>query len=409
MAQPVPTNSPQDELVVRDADGNFKVLRKGKLEAWDAGRSRSPAAHAAAAIPPPPLSPAPAPKAASRFYMDVSDEEEIARYRGTADERAAAQLNRAADRIAHGLIEASGIAIAEEVRPRLARAIVSRLKDVRDLLETREVLMRASSLGGAGLDRASAQELLRRIEDARVKFEEAIRTGRFVETKRDAPAEASPAPEVLEETAAHKSQSPISKPQIITEIPMTKTAVEALTPKPPARPFVHPSYRGAEPGIPIAEQARYEAGTDKESRLPAAHTTSAQTQDSRFAIRDSSQARPQMAEVRATSKLMGPVEELGCLTLEDLRRISPSAQTATDKVREKVELLADESLTQRSKGVSAWKSSPLHQLYLVLGRESMEKGVPIKTLIGEWQKKNRPTLTREEFDAIADLNQKLAY
>ena len=131
---------------------------------------------------------------------------------------------------------------------------------------------------------------------------------------------------------------------------------------------------------------------------------------SRFVIPDpSAHVRPQMQEVRARPRVVGPVEELGLITLEDFRRLAPVAPAAADKVREKVELLTDESLLKRSEGVAAWKSSPVHQLYLAVGRECMEKGGTVKQVILDWQARKRAVLTPEEFDAIADVNQKLAY
>src|SRR3989338_10118136 len=85
-----------NELVVRDADGKFKILRNGTLEEWTsravspAGSApASPGAPATPALSVPALAPRTPPTSAptpvSRHYVDVSDEEEIAALKNDGD------------------------------------------------------------------------------------------------------------------------------------------------------------------------------------------------------------------------------------------------------------------------------------------------------------------------------------
>ena len=371
-----------NELVVRDADGKFKILRNGTLEEWTsravspAGSApASPGAPATPALSVPAIAPrtppTSAPKPVSRHYVDVSDEEEIAALKNDGDAARTERINARAGARADAVIQASRLPVSEEVRPRLWRALVSRIKDVRDLIETKDVFTRAIALGGVGLEAAPAQLILKRVEDARAAFEEEIRARNF-----------TPEPRTLE-----------------PETPTQKPAPLSLKPETPIVKSVEPQ---EESGITNKELGM------GETAVPGFQGT--QPPYSRFVIPDpSAHVRPQMQEVRARPRVVGPVEELGLITLEDFRRLAPVAPAAADKVREKVELLTDESLLKRSEGVAAWKSSPVHQLYLAVGRECMEKGGTVKQVILDWQARKRAVLTPEEFDAIADVNQKLAY
>ena len=370
-----------NELVVRDADGKFKILRNGTLEEWTSRAASpagsvlaSPAAPATPVLSVPAMAPraaTPAGKPVSRHYVDVSDEEEIAALKNDGDAARTERINARAGARADAVIQASRLPVSEEVRPRLWRALVSRIKDVRDLTETKDVLTRAIALGGVGLEAAPAQLILKRVEDARAAFEEEIRARNF-----------TPEPRTLE-----------------PETPTQKPAPLSLKPETPIVKSVEPQ---EESGITNKELGM------GETAVPGFQGT--QPPYSRFVIPDpSAHVRPQMQEVRARPRVVGPVEELGLITLEDFRRLAPVAPAAADKVREKVELLTDESLLKRSEGVAAWKSSPVHQLYLAVGRECMEKGGTVKQVILDWQARKRAVLTPEEFDAIADVNQKLAY
>ena len=391
------------ELVVRDADGRFKVLKNGVLEDWDAslasqdGRvkrmnmERIPAPVGASLVPPavprivsslparlpvPPASVGAVPKPVARYYVDVSDEEEVDGYRQMGDKDRRDKIHELANKKADEILEASSLAVDPEVRPRLARVIVSRLKDIRDLIETKEVLMRPRDLGGVNMDNASANTLLQLIEERRPAFEDEVRG-----------VKATPALANLHLT-----------PPILTPVKTEAIPPKQLPPPPPLvvkepRPFIHPSYK--------AEELRSEK---QESRAPLAPSSPPPPPKMPIA-----ELRPTVTDVRTVRRVMGPIDELKTITVEDFRRLGTTVPMMAAKVVEKIELLADESLLKRNEGLVAWKSSPLHLLYLAVGAESLEKSMDVAHVIEEHTKKNHQVFTKEEFDAIADINRKLAY
>jgi len=115
-----------------------------------------------------------------------------------------------------------------------------------------------------------------------------------------------------------------------------------------------------------------------------------------------------MREINAKPRAYGPIEELNSLTLVDWRRWG-NTQEAIKKIKDKINILAEESLVKKAEGIKAWKSSEINQLYLDVGAESIDQGKPILEIISQREQKNKPTLTEQEFNAIVELNQELRF
>ena len=122
-------------------------------------------------------------------------------------------------------------------------------------------------------------------------------------------------------------------------------------------------------------------------------------------------ARPILEDILpgAFSRPIGPVGELQTVTIVDFRRFSGTVSDRTQHLLEKFQLLEEDSWTRRAEGVNAWKRSPLNQLYVRIGMESMERAVPVERVIQERASSQKETLLMEEFNAIADLNKHLRY
>ncbi|MEW6610179.1 MAG: hypothetical protein AB1352_00920 [Patescibacteria group bacterium] len=411
-------HNPMNELVVRDADGRFKVLKNGKLEDWDASRAshndrvkhigleraplpvgapvKSPTTPPARADVParasPPVAARQALKPVARYYVDVGDEEEIDGYRQAGDKERIEKIHELVNKKADEILKTANLPVDPEIRPRLVRVIVSRLRDVRDLMETKEVLMRPRELGGVNMDNAAAQTLLQFIEERRGAFEDEVRGVKVTPVK---PEEEAPAP--LRVPQKEGGGPAIAR---VAAAPAKPFEVPSLVVKEP-RPFVHPSYK------PEARSQKPEAITEvaRQAVTPPVKVSPPVAPPKAPAA----ELRSTVTDVRTFRRVMGPIDELKTMTIEDFRRLGATAPMMAAKVVEKIELLADESLLKRNEGVLAWKSSPLHQLYLVVGAESLEKGMDVAHVIEEHVKKKHPVFTKDEFDAIADINRKLAY
>lgn len=119
-------------------------------------------------------------------------------------------------------------------------------------------------------------------------------------------------------------------------------------------------------------------------------------------------AKPVVSDVKFAHKLTGPVEELQSITVKDFRRLSRAPKEATLKIKDKIDLLENQSFEMRTQGIKAWHESESNRTYLEMLRRSLE-GVPILQVIAALQDENKPVLTREEFEAIMELNRDLRF
>lgn len=96
------------------------------------------------------------------------------------------------------------------------------------------------------------------------------------------------------------------------------------------------------------------------------------------------------------------------MTVKDFRRLSRDPHEATLKLRDKIDLLVEQSFEIKTAGIKAWQDSEVNRLYLSMLRASLE-GKPILDVIAEKEGKNEPVLTKAEFDAVMELNRKLRF
>ena len=112
--------------------------------------------------------------------------------------------------------------------------------------------------------------------------------------------------------------------------------------------------------------------------------------------------------VEVKARIHGPVGELQALTLVDWHRWGTPEQAA-QVVQDKINLLAEDSLTKKAEGIKAWKNSEIHKLYLEIGEESINKGKSVAQIIQERQRQSSPTLTEKEFNTVVELNENLRF
>lgn len=104
------------------------------------------------------------------------------------------------------------------------------------------------------------------------------------------------------------------------------------------------------------------------------------------------------------TRLVGLNEELGGMTVEAFRRLSKNPEQAAKQIYQKLETLKQESFEQWTEGVAAWRRSPLQQKYLTLVADSFREGKPVAEL-AESRRASDPSIpTAEELGAIIALN-----
>ena len=114
-----------------------------------------------------------------------------------------------------------------------------------------------------------------------------------------------------------------------------------------------------------------------------------------------------MVDVRPRPEAVGPIDELRLFTLTDFRRLDHDPRRATERLKDKVHLLQEESYTRLVEGLRAWRMSPVNQLYLAIGQASLEQHLAVADIIRGRTTAGQPTLTEQEFEAVMDLNKEL--
>jgi hypothetical protein len=190
---------------------------------------------------------------------------------------------------------------------------------------------------------------------------------------------------------------PVSKPSFWSKfIPASKPKSAKLSQPLPSAPAVAPAKTAAPvKPRPVPVQSKNPAFQPSISLSRPAPAPSA--------------ARPQMHDIKAVPKVMGPLEELQFLDVVNFRRLGATPAETTAKIFNKIKLLERDGYDKMVAGVQAWRQSPVNRLYLRLGQEAVVKGLSFREAIAARQQENKEYLSLEEVQAILSLNSKLTF
>ncbi len=344
---------------------------------------------------------------------------------------------------------------------RLKSIIINYLKDIRDEIETKDVLTRSFKVGGMEFDNSqtdflisvlkSKKELLHQFESKAEKVSaplppadrglaQGLRTASDFIVK---PAEGESAKEPKEESkrvrfeegamvGLETFQCPlpereIAGPTTVKFLPSEEeTKNESLSLKIKDIPYIEP-----EPIEPaeevfqkIVEPSKIEPVVAEAPSILSSAILPERPEPKfqgkredifteplilKRALPDETQrGRIAIEEVKVTPKIYGPADELRTIRLIDWRRWK-NPREAANRVQDKINLLAEDSLLKAAQGIKAWKESEVNRLYLEIGLEALAKEKTIEEVISSRLKENQPALTFEDFNTISELNEKLRF
>ncbi len=108
--------------------------------------------------------------------------------------------------------------------------------------------------------------------------------------------------------------------------------------------------------------------------------------------------------VTAGRGLMGPVEQLKRLSIEDFRRISAVPDQAVEKILAMMKGLKNQSEGEYWRGAQAWRLSPLNQMYLEIASQALRDGMSLNEVCARLRAKGEKAASAGELAAIAKLN-----
>ena len=106
---------------------------------------------------------------------------------------------------------------------------------------------------------------------------------------------------------------------------------------------------------------------------------------------------------------MGPLDEIKYMDLINFRRLDREPVKSAEKIKSKINLLAEEDYGKRLEGVKFWRLSPINKLYLEIGSSSISENKPVDVIIEERKMAGLDYLTADEFKVIMDLNKSLRF
>ena len=314
------------------------------------------------------------------------------------------------DSVIDQIIKEAGLELKDDIiRNRFKNIILSFIRNVRSSIETVIVLKRSSKIGGIGLEQEMIDKIMEilRKEDQRVQTV-SLPTKKIIDTEKAQALMKSPVKGLLKIETKMLKVFPKKKPSFLklkkkNKKPLTEKTKEVDIEKEEIIKDVEEAIKEFQPKrvvSPIKEIVL-------EKKI--LETKPVSSSDSPVLNRNLAKSNKVMVEsVSGHPRIYGPSDELRSISLIDWRRWGTS-QEAIFKIKEKINLLGEDSLVKKAEGIKAWKESEVNKLYLELGEESINKGKSVEETIRERQKEGRKTLSEEEFNAVVELNQNLRF
>lgn len=244
---------------------------------------------------------------------------------------------------------------------RLRNIISTRLRDVRNQIQVKEVLVRDSKIGGLDRHPDEAEAMSRVIEAAYASHHEALGTAERQRIERMRQAQEQKRDVRRKEESASHAEWYRQKVQ-----DANPWAAAMATQTPGGAPSVQTQGVGAD-GF----------------------------------------GRASVDSIRPPTRLTSLANELGGITLAEFRRIAKSPEEAMERLWQKLETLKQQSYEEWQGGAQAWRQSPLQQQYLQLVTQSFSSGHPVAEIAREWHEKDPNQPTPEEIGAILLMNNRL--
>lgn len=336
---------------------------------------------------------------ASPYLVHPDDHKDVAPHVTALQTAPPAPIDTDPTHVAAALVALEKLSLDDMLAKRFVKIVEARLVDVRDKLETASMLQRPQKIGGMGFDEARADrivnELEKRVEEIHRRPKVVVKAPPPPLPKPIVPPQPKVEPPVPPATlpAQPQSKAQAVPPQPTVKIPPAPTpslnAKPSVAPPPWLRPVQAPTPVVRPANAPVARPA-----APRPTPPP---------------VRPAPSYRDMVTDVRAPAKVMGPIEILGNLSIEDFRRLGQTAAERIAKIAEEIDTLTRDSFSQRAAGIAAFRQSPTFKAYLTLGQMAMERKEEVTEIIDLLKAQNTTTLTPEEFEAIGVLMRQFRY
>ena len=274
---------------------------------------------------------------------------------------------------------------------RCKKIVESRVRGVRDARGAMVTLERAVEKGGLGVKGRRLADIMEALE-AEVQAYERSHEGKMAVRKQEHVQERIARREKKTEQAKKQQQHLAKRYADLTG----KAPVAGVAP-------VAPPVSRTSAAVSAHHEMREREGKIDAGRVKAAI-------ESAKAPVPKPHGTPSMKEITFEKRLSGPVDELQTLDLTDFRRLSSDPTQAATKLKDKVDLIEDQQgHAEKIAAIDAWRTSPLHKMYVDLTREAVLAGVPVTQVLEQHRTAGEETLSDEELAAIMHVNSELRF
>lgn len=361
------------------------------------------------ATPPAPLEKAPVVTRADLGLEGETDVADIKKIEAIAAKKDVSVETKAEANLLDTMVDqaaaATGPATQDDDMRRRYRMLISLFfRDLRDSLETKSKFTMPVQSGGMGMTDEEAEKAMVELNRKNDEYHAALQ-GKAVEDKAKYVAGRTEAVLGAQERLDKKDTERME--EAFSSL-MQRTGVSAPGSPAPSAPAPTPA---KEPKmVPVvgldAKGKVIPSAPPQPVAAPIAPTPG--TAATPALVMPAAPAAPVVSEAKYSPRLTGPVEELRSMGLKDFRRLSRDPREATLKLKDKIDLLEEQSFDMKTQGIRAWQDSEVNKLYLDILRKSLE-GKPITDVIADLENKAAPYLSKAEFDSIMELNRKLRF
>jgi hypothetical protein len=344
----------------------------------------------------------------------------------------------------------------EILERRFKNIILANLKDIRNEVQTHDALTKGVEVGGLSLAEDKAQAIIRWLKKQKGEVLPAIPAAAPAATPVVKP---QPAPVEISATTQKPTPSKVERPAYSADLadsagrpakPFTQAELDhELAPPPPApqpgpaeakilqglEALVKPKEAAVKAPAKTAAATPVAAESDrylntpskpfitkaieseksgiisalKEKLAPAAAPVATEKTVKSASSSGLASGREKITDIKVPSRLVGPIDELQNFRLVDFRQLNSDPLKACLKIKDKIDLLENQSFSKKIEGVNAWQKSEVNRLYLTLGKESVEQGKSLEEVIKVRTAQGQISLSKEEFLALGKLNKMLEY
>jgi hypothetical protein len=317
---------------------------------------------------------------------------------------------------------------SEDLQKRWKMIVEARIGGARDAAKTRSMLELSEAAGGLGLSASEALRLANLLEQTASSFEKRREEFSVIEKNERVKNQAAAimaGPEANDrktqaqlnerfvamfgkgavEEMRRETRREIESPEKAHpgESSRSHVAPFNLNPAPVAAPQSVPA--PAAPAAPVnAEAPKYVP------KVPDKLRALIDADSPIFPLKaPAAPVQKKSADIRPGMKLIGPVDELRTMSLVDFRRLSNDVSVRIQKIRSRIEVIAEDGPHEKIRAIQAFEQSDPVRLYREILKRSLIEQKSTEVLCEEYKKQGKEFLDLDEITALRQFLTQIRY